>query len=58
MLRQVAEFSANDSEQLFHDMLFYNPYFPKMKKELEDSIGQTSLTLNEIENEQAATRLI
>ena len=52
-LTQVAEFSANDSEQLFHDMLFYNPYYAEMKKQLESSIAQTRQRLDEIEAEQS-----
>lgn len=51
-ITRVARLSAKDTEQLFHDMLFYNPYFPKMKKELEESILKTMHRLDEIEAEQ------
>jgi prephenate dehydrogenase len=52
-LQQIAEHSGNDSGQLFHDMLFYNPYFPEMKKQLEQAIGVTSHKLQDIAAEQA-----
>lgn len=51
-LTEVAELSANDSEQLFHDMLFYNPYYSDMKKQLEGAIENTNHRLDEIEVEQ------
>lgn len=47
-LSEIANLSANDSDQLFHDMLFYNPYFLKMKSELEIAINKTSIVLSEI----------
>jgi hypothetical protein len=56
-LLQVAEFSANDSEQLFHDMLFYNPYYSEMKGQLESSIELTRLQLDEIEAAQSKVKL-
>lgn len=34
-LKEIADLSANDSEQLFHDMLAYNPYCKDMTKKLE-----------------------
>ena len=52
-LMQVAELSASDSEQLLHDMLFYNPYYSEMKKHLESAIDQTKQRLDEIETEQS-----
>lgn len=55
-LTQVAEFSANDSDQLFHDMLFYNPYYPEMKKQLEGAIAQTQQRLDEIATEQSEVK--
>lgn len=55
-LAEIAELSANDSEQLFHDMLFYNPYFSGMKEELEAAIKATEQKLVEIENEQNDVR--
>lgn len=51
-LTNLAEISANDSNQLFHDMLFYNPYFPSMKKELFNSIDGLKDRLNQVEQEQ------
>ena len=51
-IKTVAEYSANDSLQLFHDMLFYNPYFKDMKAKLEKVMGQTSIILKDIEKEQ------
>lgn len=50
-LTKVAEYSANDSEQLFHDMMYYNPYFPRMLKELEASWLDTLSTLETIKDE-------
>ncbi len=55
-LTQLAEFSANDSEQLFHDMLYYNPYYAEMKKQLETSIEQVKQRLDEIEAEQSSNK--
>ena len=55
-LIQVAEFSANDSEQLFHDMLFYNPYYAEMKQQLETAINWTKQRLDEIEAEQSSIK--
>lgn len=54
-IADVARLSANDSEQLFHDMLFYNPYFQTMKKELINSINSTIDRLDQIEKEQVET---
>lgn len=48
MLRDVAIYSANDSEQLFHDMLCYNPYFKDMRREFEAATQQTLTTLQAI----------
>lgn len=50
-ITRVAELSANDTEQLFHDMMHYNPYFPKMLKELEASWLDTLATLETIRDE-------
>jgi prephenate dehydrogenase len=55
-LVEVARLSANDSEQLFHDMLFYNPYFSSMKTAFEGAITQTNMTLADIASEQANTQ--
>ncbi|MDB5167824.1 MAG: putative prephenate dehydrogenase [Candidatus Saccharibacteria bacterium] len=49
---EVATLSANDTDQLFHDMLFYNPYFTEMKEKLEKSMANTCAILDVIANEQ------
>jgi prephenate dehydrogenase len=51
-LTEIARLSANDSEQLFHDMLFYNPYFTEMKAELDSAVFKTETILRTIEAEQ------
>lgn len=51
-ITEVAYLSGKDSPQLFHDMLYYNPYFPGMKAELMGSINSTLGKLDEIETEQ------
>ena len=56
-IAEVAKLSANDSDQLFHDMLFYNPYFQSMKSELTESMRALTDRLNEIEKEQIETGL-
>ncbi len=53
----VAMLSARDSEQLFHDMLFYNPYLSDMKKKFEASVFSTLRTLDVIEAEQHESQL-
>lgn len=55
-LAEIAKLSANDSDQLFHDMLFYNPYFSNMKKQLAAAIDVTEQKLAEIEDEQAVVK--
>lgn len=57
-ITEVARLSANDTPQLFHDMLFYNPYFSRMKAELAASIAETMARLNEIEAEQKQSKLV
>ncbi|CAN5672926.1 hypothetical protein BH23PAT2_BH23PAT2_03290 [soil metagenome] len=52
---KVAALSAKDTDQLFHDMLFYNPYFTEMKAKLEDSILKTVSILDQIADEQASS---
>jgi prephenate dehydrogenase len=49
---EVATLSANDTDQLFHDMLFYNPYFTEMKEKLEKSMIDTRAILDAIASEQ------
>lgn len=51
---EVAALSAKDTDQLFHDMLFYNPYFPEMKTKLENSMENTKAILEVIASEQLA----
>lgn len=51
-ITEIALLTAKDTDQLFHDMLFYNPYFSEMKKKLEDSVDKTYSVLDAIETEQ------
>lgn len=51
-ITEVAALSANDSEQLFHDMLYYNPYFADMKTQLAGAIAETDAILEQIDAEQ------
>ncbi len=51
---EVACLSAKDTNQLFHDMLFYNPYFIDMKAKLENSMDNTKAILDVIADEQLA----
>jgi hypothetical protein len=39
-------------------MLFYNPYFAEMKRELFESIDTTSKVLDHIEKEQKDSKII
>jgi prephenate dehydrogenase len=55
-ISRVAELSANDSEQLFHDMLFYNPYFADMKQSFDAALAATSTSLDDILAEQSAAK--
>ena len=57
-IREIATISANDSEQLFHDMLFYNPFYAAMKAELDVSIAKTKNRLEAIAAEQVSTGLL
>jgi prephenate dehydrogenase len=50
-IKEVAALSANDSDELFHDMLYYNPYFSEMKARLESSFSNVRNTLQGIEDE-------
>ena len=56
-IMDVASLSANDSQQLFHDMLYYNPYYKGMKMDLLAAIAVTTEKLDEIEAEQNATKI-
>lgn len=55
-ITEIATLTAKDTDQLFHDMLFYNPYFSEMKTKLEESIKSVSSKLNEIEDSQLAVK--
>lgn len=50
-IQKVAISSAHDSDQLFHDMLFYNPYFKPMKDKLELVLQKVNITLNAVLDE-------
>ncbi len=52
-ITRVAELSAKDTKQLFHDMLMYNPYLSNMQHELEKAVSKTNVTLNRIKQDQA-----
>ena len=52
-LAHIADLSARDTEQLFHDMLYYNPYFTNMRRKLTAAIAETEARLDEIEEEQS-----
>lgn len=52
-ITEIASLTARDTDQLFHDILFYNSYFPHMKKDLEESFKKTYSLLNSIEAEQS-----
>lgn len=54
MLDEVARLSANDSDELFHDMLYYNPYFVTMKSQLETAVSNVSRRLDAIAAERDA----
>lgn len=56
-IAEVARLSANDSPQLFHDMLYYNPYFASMKAKLTASMEDTRTVLQAIEDEQSQTQI-
>ena len=51
-ITEVAALAVKDTDQLFHDMLYYNPYFPQMKQRLEKAMQRVVTVLNEIESEQ------
>lgn len=54
-IREIAGYSKNDSYQLFHDMLYYNPYLKQMAKELRSSINKVMGRVAAIEGEQRAS---
>ena len=51
-ITEVAVLAVKDTDQLFHDMLYYNPYFPQMKQRLEEATQKVSTILDQIETEQ------
>lgn len=50
-IRQVAELSLNDTPQLYHDMLYYNPFFSQMKSQLKAAAAETLNSLDMIAEE-------
>lgn len=56
-IREIAGYSKNDSYQLFHDMLYYNPYLPEMAKKLRTSINEVMGSVTVIEGEQKTSGL-
>lgn len=50
-IKEVSDLSSNDSPQLFHDMLLYNPYFHEMKQQLEDAVSETLSQLEAVSEE-------
>ena len=46
-LLEVMGQTCNDSWQLFLDLQNYNPYAPKMRKDLDDSIAAINRALSE-----------
>ena len=56
-ITEIAALAVKDTDQLFHDMLFYNPYFPQMKKQLEVATQKIGKILNEIEAEQQSVKI-
>ncbi len=51
-VKQVADYSLSDTDQLYHDMLYYNPFFGQMKNKLVKSIKETTKNLELIGNQQ------
>lgn len=56
-IREIAGYSKNDSYQLFHDMLYYNPYLRQMAKELRISTEGVLGSVASIEAEQESSGL-
>lgn len=54
-IQEVARLCAKDTDQLFHDMLYYNPYFKHMQDELLISVRSTMHRLGQIAREQEET---
>lgn len=51
-VKKVADFSLSDTDQLYHDMLYYNPYFQEMKQRLAKASAKTLHQLDHISEEQ------
>lgn len=56
-ITEIASLAVRDTDQLFHDMLYYNPYFPEMKKRLEGSMANIADFLDKVEKEQQQSNL-
>lgn len=57
-ITKVSRLSANDSDQLFHDMMFYNPYFRTVLQRMNQAWSQTDQTLQDIASETAPEQFI
>lgn len=55
-IKQVAGLSMKDTEQLFHDMLYYNPYLIPMEKRLKQAVKETLATVHAAVGEQNKAR--
>lgn len=51
-ITEVARLSAKDSEQLYYDMLYYNPYFKDLLQDFRSSVSKTIDKLQEIDADQ------
>lgn len=51
-VKTVTDLSLNDTDQLYYDMLRYNPYFPEMKAGFLKAANETLKQLDEIAGEQ------
>lgn len=56
-ITEVARLSARDSQQLYYDMLYYNPYFKDLLQDFRSSIDKTLAKLQEIETDQRKEKL-
>lgn len=56
-ISEVARLSANDTDQLFHDMLYYNPFLSDMLNNMQQSIASTLHDVETIRSEQRAANL-
>lgn len=51
-VKQVTDFSLSDTDQLYHDMLYYNPFFQEMKQRLSKASSKVLHQLDHIAEEQ------